>query len=110
MKVRTMRGVEIDMAAIMARNETTVAVGNARMNARGDILGARGEIVKTRDEVAQEYHRSNPKSVRNVSLKELGSETIGSDAMSETFADPVEAVAAIQKQMATKRRKIEDRD
>lgn len=111
MKVRSMRGLEIDVAAIIARNEGTVAVGNAQMNARGDVIGPRGQIIKTRDEIAQEYHRSNPKAVRNVALKDLSDEVIGSDRMNVEYADPAEAVAAIESQRkAAKKRKIEDTD
>ena len=35
---RTMQGREIDMDSLAARNETMPAVGNVRMNARGDEL------------------------------------------------------------------------
>lgn len=111
MKVRSMRGKEIDMSAILAQNETVVAVGNASMNARGDIVGPRGQVIKTRDEIAQEYHRSNPKAVRNVPIKELGNEIMGSEATGETFMNPADAVAAIESQMKQQRkRKIEDND
>jgi hypothetical protein len=113
MKVRSMRGVEIDMAALVARNEGTVAVGNAKMNARGDVIGRRGEVVKTRDEIAQEYHQANPKAVRNVALKDLAGEItaapVGSDKMEVEYVDPAAAVAAMDAQMK-KRRKIEDTD
>lgn len=53
---RTMRGQPIDMEALRERNAKTVAAGNARMNARGDILGAGGKIIRSREEIVQEYH------------------------------------------------------
>ena len=43
---RTARGVQIDMNKLVTRNEMTIAVGNAKVNARGDKLGPNGEIVK----------------------------------------------------------------
>ena len=53
---RSMQGKEIDIDKLRIRNETAVAVGNARMNARGDELGANGQIVRKREEASTEYH------------------------------------------------------
>lgn len=57
---KTMQGREIDMDALLAKNETMPAVGNVRMNARGDELGAGGQVVRTREEVVAEYYEDNP--------------------------------------------------
>jgi hypothetical protein len=46
------------------RNEMTIAVGNARVNARGDELGPGGKIIKKREEVMNEYYSSNPNAVK----------------------------------------------
>ena len=48
---RTMQGKEIDMEQLMARNETMPAVGNVRVNARGDELGPGGKIIRKREDV-----------------------------------------------------------
>jgi len=56
---RSMQGKEIDMDKLMLQNETMPAVGNVRMNARGDELGPGGVVVKTREQIAQEYY-NNP--------------------------------------------------
>jgi hypothetical protein len=87
MKVTTMQGKVIDVGALMAQNETSVAVGNANMNARGDILGAGGQVIKRKEEVAQEYHKRNPNAVKSVSLKEL---------QADVFLTPADAVARAQ--------------
>lgn len=68
--VKTVRGREINLTDLMHKNEDTVALGNARMNARGDILGKGGKVVKTREELATEYHTKNPNAVKNVALSE----------------------------------------
>lgn len=57
---KTMQGREIDMDALLAKNETMPAVGNVRMNARGDELGAGGKVIRTREEVVSEYYEDNP--------------------------------------------------
>ncbi len=53
---KTMQGKEIDLDKLRIKNETTLAVGNARMNARGDELGPNGKIIKKREESSTEYH------------------------------------------------------
>jgi hypothetical protein len=57
-----MQGQVIDMDKLMQKHELTPAVGNAKMNARGDKLGAGGKIVQTREEVVAEYYENNPKA------------------------------------------------
>lgn len=56
---RSMQGKEIDLDKLRIRNETTLAVGNAKMNARGDELGPGGKIVRRREESSTEYHTDN---------------------------------------------------
>jgi hypothetical protein len=56
----SVRGKEIDMEKLSLRNETLPAVGNAKVNARGDELGPGGKIVRTREQVLQDYYKNNP--------------------------------------------------
>ena len=53
---KTMRGKEINMASLIAANDTAVAVSNVSMNARGDILGPGGEINVPAQEIQKEYY------------------------------------------------------
>ena len=53
---RSMRGKQVDMDLLRKRNELTPAVGNARVNARGDELGPGGQIVKKREDVVAEHY------------------------------------------------------
>ena len=46
----TLQGKPIDFDALRTKNEKTIAVGNAGVNARGDKIGAGGKIVKKREE------------------------------------------------------------
>jgi len=57
---RSMQGKEIDMDLLRKKNELTPAVGNARVNARGDELGPGGKIIKKREDVVKEYYRTQP--------------------------------------------------
>tara|TARA_B110000046_G_scaffold35876_1_gene39301 strand:+ start:9793 stop:10215 length:423 start_codon:yes stop_codon:yes gene_type:complete len=49
---KTARGLVIDMAALAARHETTRAVGNVPMNARGDRLNQDGTVKVSAEEIA----------------------------------------------------------
>jgi outer membrane biosynthesis protein TonB len=67
---KSMRGVEVDLAKLMARQEKNITVGNTKSNARGDQLGRGGRIVKSADELAREhYNRNDPKAVVHGGIK-----------------------------------------
>jgi hypothetical protein len=53
---RTANGKNIDMDTLRQRNELTPAVGNSRVNARGDQLGPGGKIVRSREEVLKDFY------------------------------------------------------
>jgi len=55
---RTAKGKVVDMDMLRQRNELTPAVGNARVNARGDELGPGGQIIKKREDIVKEYYDS----------------------------------------------------
>ena len=57
---RTANGKSIDLDLLIQRNELTPAVGNARVNARGDELGQGGKIIRKREEVLKDYYNSSP--------------------------------------------------
>jgi hypothetical protein len=59
---KSMRGKDVDMGKLMRANELTPAIGNAKVNARGDKLGPNGQIIQTRDEVVSSYYESAPKT------------------------------------------------
>jgi len=44
---RSAMGKNVDMAALLAKNENTRAVGNMKVNARGDNIDAQGRIIRT---------------------------------------------------------------
>jgi hypothetical protein len=61
---KTLQGKEVDMEKLSLRHETLPAVGNVRMNARGDELGEGGKIIKTREQILAEYYEKNPRAPR----------------------------------------------
>lgn len=57
---RSANGKEVDMEKLRNQNELTLAVGNARVNARGDELGPGGKIIRKREDVVSEYFTGKP--------------------------------------------------
>ena len=57
-KYRSAHGKTIDIDRLRLVNEKTIAVGNMKVNARGDQLGRGGEIIQTRNQVMnQQYNK-----------------------------------------------------
>lgn len=54
---KSMRGKTVDLDILRKKNELTPAVGNARVNARGDELGPGGKIVRKREDIVKEHYR-----------------------------------------------------
>lgn len=68
---RSMQGKEVDMHKLVMQNEMTVAVGNVKVNARGDELGPGGQIIRKREDVL----RANPiKSTKEQSVANMDPE------------------------------------
>lgn len=68
---RTNQGQMIDMDALALKNEKEIALGNMKVNARGDKLGKGGKVIAERDQVARAYYENNPKAVvQSVSIKD----------------------------------------
>ena len=53
---KTARGKMVDMDKLKLINESTVAVGNMKTNARGDLLGAGGQVVATRNQIMDQVY------------------------------------------------------
>jgi hypothetical protein len=56
---KTMRGKVVDMDLLQQRNELTPAVGNARVNARGDELGPGGKIIRKKEQLLKDYYKAS---------------------------------------------------
>ena len=57
-----MQGKEVDMDKLVRQHELMPAVGNVRVNARGDELGPGGQIIRKREDIIAEYYETNPKA------------------------------------------------
>lgn len=60
----SMQGKQIDMEKLNLVNELTPAIGNMKVNARGDELGPGGKIIRTREQILQDYYQNNPRAIK----------------------------------------------
>jgi len=67
---KTLTGKLVDMDLLRQRNELTPAVGNVKVNARGDELGRGGKIVRSREEVLKDYYDKQKSIPDEVVLKD----------------------------------------
>jgi hypothetical protein len=51
------------MDKLMTKNELMPAIGNAKVNARGDEIGNGGQIVRKREDIMTDYYENNPKAL-----------------------------------------------
>ena len=76
---KSMQGKTIDMDLLRQRNELTPAVGNAKVNARGDELGAGGKIVRKREDVLKDYYLNSSTMPDEQQLKKSAQKDLTDD-------------------------------
>lgn len=55
---RSANGKTVDMGALRLQNERVRAVGNMRVNARGDVIDDNNQVIRTRNEqVDKQYQK-----------------------------------------------------
>jgi hypothetical protein len=68
---KSMQGKTVDLEQLIAKNELVPAIGNSRVNARGDELGPGGKIIKKREDIMADYYASNPNAVPDEPVRKL---------------------------------------
>lgn len=93
---RSAQGKQVDVDMLRLRNEETIAVGNMKVNARGDELGPGGVVVKTRNEAMDEYYKSNAiYTNESAADAERGKPAIQADDISDLDSEIMEQDAAM---------------
>jgi hypothetical protein len=72
---KTAKGKMVDMDKIKLANETSIAVGNMKVNARGDAIGSDGQIAAGRNQIMDRVYAVDPppytpNSPANMALRE----------------------------------------
>lgn len=87
---RTLQGRTIDIDKLRQKNELMPAVGNMRVNARGDELGPGGKIIRTREQIMAEYYESNPNATPDPDAK--NTVTTKSATETQTYVPPTQTI------------------
>jgi hypothetical protein len=104
---KSAKGKMVDMDKVKLANETVTAVGNMKVNARGDLLGAGGQVSQGRNQIMDQiyavesapYSPNDPSefaqtqaTVQNNKAKEL--HDLASNLVQSTSVEPTAPVAA----------------
>lgn len=115
------RGEQIDFDLLQSNNKDAIAMGNASMNANGDILGPGGKIIRKVEDIPTEimadpnaaYNQANPKSTKMVSLKnkvdDLEVNSIPVDNV-DTVEEKAEEVVEVKEKPKTKRKIVDSEE
>lgn len=101
---RTARGRPVDIVSIAKKNENRIALGNAHMNGRGDILGKGGKVIETREEQLKKFYEGNRiknKVQETVNLKEDSRKEIESELQQVQEDRFVKAKARVKRPVYT---------
>ena len=92
---RTARGIPVDMERLRLANEQTIAVGNMKVNARGDQLGPGGKIIKTRQQVMAEKNKLKGPIADNSKAVAESMTALGQEPMDIAIPEPQEIAPII---------------
>lgn len=113
----TMRGEAIDMNRLRSINSDTPAIGNANLNARGDVIGKHGVILKTQEQIEAEWETSRlyrENSIRAADIKADNVVPVATPMKKQLIADDQHFDPEVEESVAqtrpTTRRKITETD
>ena len=86
----TANGKRINIDAIVAQNEESIAIGNMKVNARGDQLGAGGKVIKTRQQVMAEKNKLKGPIADNSQIVAESMSAVGQEPMAIEIFEPQE--------------------
>ena len=92
---RTMQGRMVDIEKLRAANESVQAVGNMKVNARGDQLGAGGQVITPKETIIRKYYERPKGMVDDTPTKNK-----------PTPAPTVEPVKTVQKMRPVAKREV----
>ena len=92
---RTARGEVVDLDMLRLANESVIAIGNMKTNARGDQLGSGGKVVKSRAQIMQEYHQLHspvadntlPGTIASQEMNQVDDQFLDSNLVTPTVQD-----------------------
>lgn len=102
---KTALGKTLDIESLKLQNETVIAVGNQRVNARGDEIDTTGKVVRTKDEQMAEHYRSKGFNIPRDEPVYQNKAHVKENSVSEDYIDRdklQDVIATLTKQLAEK--------
>jgi hypothetical protein len=62
---RSANGKSVDMGALRLKNENVRAVGNMRVNARGDLVDDKNQVIATKNQQVNQNYNNQTANPRN---------------------------------------------
>jgi len=96
---RTAQGKMVDLGSLQLRNETVRAVGNMKVNARGDLIDSNNRAINSRNQQVDRQYRRQTTNVSNTPLKHGRTETAAADIptppedFQDDFVKPADSAA-----------------
>jgi len=84
---RTAQGKMVDLGALQLRNENVRAVGNMKVNARGDVIDSANRAIDTRNQQVARQYRRQTTNVTDTSVR-------ASQTQSAPQPDPERVISA----------------
>ena len=93
----TANGKQVNIDALIAQNESTIAVGNMKVNARGDQLGPGGKVDVQKDKLMADYYKLNtPTAIDTMPIAQQNKKELEDDWVEPTVQSPVESTEETQ--------------
>ena len=102
---KTALGKTIDIESLKLQNETVIAVGNQRVNARGDEIDTAGKVVRTKDEQMAEHYRAKGFNIPRDEPVYQNKAHVKENSVTEDYIDRdklQDVIANLTKQLAEK--------
>jgi hypothetical protein len=96
---RTAQGKMVDLGSLQLRNETVRAVGNMKVNARGDLIDSNNRAINSRNQQVDRQYRRQTTNVSNSPVKHGRTEAAAADIpvppedFQDDFVKPTEDAA-----------------
>jgi hypothetical protein len=76
---RTAQGKMVDLGSLQLRNETVRAVGNMKVNARGDLIDSNNRAINSRNQQVDRQYRRQTSNVSNTPVQHSRTEAAAAD-------------------------------
>lgn len=87
---RTAQGKMVDLGSLQLRNENVRAVGNMKVNARGDVIDSANRAIDTRNQQVARQYRRQTTNVTDTSVR--AAQTVAASQPNAAHAVPVPQV------------------